>query len=148
MKNLYILLLIVAVPTYVSAVTYTNKTSGALTISKVTRCADDDMKKLPEVEHVNFFQSLTGKVVMHEECLNGVCDKAVVEEPCMEHVAIELLPGQSAEFNNEQGQYVTITSKSLNEQRPFFPTNDSFNYEITESHYGAKFSRLTINRAQ
>lgn len=156
MKKVYILLLISVFPGYISAARYINKTSGALTISKTSPCDDDSMmldtsldNDVMDVASYEYAVSKSHAKSMYEVCQDGQCVESmdVDDEPCTRTESIELLPGQSVDFENDQGQLVTIMSVSLNENRKFFPTNDSFNYEITESNSGPKFSRLTINHA-
>ena len=159
MKNLYILLLIAAVPGYVSAATYTNKTGHPLFISKINPCDEKDVSMTLDTSLNSEFMDVVPheievfqghEVMMDEECVDGQChDSMVVDDtPCTKTISIELLPHESAVFENEQDQPVTITSPHLNEKREFFPTNDSFNYEITISKFSSKFSKLTINHAQ
>lgn len=147
MKNIYILLLIAAVPGYLSAAMYTNKTGHPVIISTHVDC-DDVMHDEPQIEHVSFYKNAQQAVMIHEECFNGNCLEEVVEEPCTQLVAIRLGKDESGELVNEAGQVVTIVSPKLNEERKFFPTNDSFNYEITVGSGSASYSKLTINRAE
>lgn len=156
MKKLYILLLIAVFPGYISAAKYTNKTSGILTISKTNPCDGNNMmldtsldSDVMDIASYEYAVSESHATSMHEVCQDGQCVESmdVDDEPCTKIESIELLPGQSVDFENDQGQLVTIMSVSLNEKYEFAPTNDSFNYEISESHFGPKFSRLNIHHA-
>lgn len=147
MKNIYILLLIAVVPSYFSAATYTNKTGHPVIISTHVDC-DDVMNDEPQVEHLSFYKNMRQSVMIHEECFNGQCLEEILEEPCTKVVTIGLGKDESGELANQAGQFVTIVSPKLNEERKFFPTNDSFNYEITVGSGSASYSKLTINRAE
>lgn len=147
MKKIYILLLIAAIPAYVTAATYTNKTGHPVIISTHVDC-DDVIHDQPEEEQVSFYKNVKQALMIHKECLNGQCFQEVVEEPCTKVVAIRLGKDESGELANEAGELVTIASPKLNEERKFFPTNDSFNYEITVGSGSASYSKLTINRAE
>lgn len=120
MKNLFILSAFIAMPFFVSAATYVNKTSIPMIISTTSACNNEEIIQSQDSE----------------------------SEPCIKVEFKELLPHQSIELKNEQGQPVTIISKTLQEKREFFPTNDAFNYDITISKYPSRYSKITINSAR
>jgi|GEM_PF-1201163 len=134
MKKIFILSILIALPFFVSAATYSNKTSTPFMISKSGMCTDEEI--------VQFQDSSFSEIVDGESTLQFVLSEL---EPCVKNESREILPNESIEFDNEQGQPVTISSRNLNEKREFFPTNDAFNYEITISKYPSKFSKITIN---
>ena len=121
MRRLIIASLFLITPILAFSATYVNKTSTPLVISKKSVCASDD------------------------QTTNCVC---VENESCTKTESIQLLERESAIFENDQDQPVTIMSSALHEKREFFPTNSSFNYDITVAKYSPKFSRITINHAQ
>ena len=137
MKKLFILSAFIAVPFFVSAATYVNKTSVPMTISTTSACNDEEIIQLQN-------SSVVEKIDC-ESLIRYICSEF---EPCMKVESKELLPHQSIELKNEQGKSVTITSSLLQEKREFFPTNDAFNYDITISKYPSRYSKITINSAQ
>jgi len=61
---------------------------------------------------------------------------------------IELPFGEEVDFDNEQGDEISITSlASINDKRRLFPTNNYFNYVITYNKYNPKFEKFDINHA-
>ena len=135
MKKLPILSLFLITPLLVSAGTYVNKTSAHLTISTKSLCPPDDIVINDKLIDDDYIQN-------RADCI------CVENEPCMKTKVVELPENESVVFENDQDQPVTIMSASLNEKREFFPTNNSFNYEITMAKFSPKFPRITINHAQ
>jgi len=138
MKKLFILSAFIAVPFFVSAATYLNKTSVPMTISTTSACNDEEIIQFQDSQYAQ-------EIISDESTIRYICSEL---EPCMKNESKQLLPHQSIELKNEQGQPVTIISTSLKEKREFFPTNDAFNYDITISKYPSRFSKITINSAR
>lgn len=152
MKKLYILQVMIMLPMSICAATYMNKTGHPLIISKIVECSQkdwNDIDFLDEKTHGQEFWSNNktwDEVYESDRIGDLIFDTA--ETSCTQTESVEILPNHSVDFENDQDQSVTIMSVALNEKREFFPTNDSFNYEITVASYPSKFSKLTINRAQ
>jgi hypothetical protein len=130
MKKLIILLISLVNPFFVFAVTYTNKTSKSLTISKSSKCTDREFQMCDTCVDI--------------KCINCISDNI---DDCSVAEKVDLLSDESVEFNNDQDQAVTIMSVELNDKHVFFPSNNSLNYEITVEKYPSKYSKITVNHA-
>ena len=144
MRNLVILSVLLMTPLLVFPVTYLNKTSAPITLIKKSILSDNDVL----IDDTGINDATMDDTCTGSECMKMVTDVVCLEnEPCIKTESIKLLEHESVVFENDQDQPVTIMSPSLNEKREFFPTNNSFNYDITAAKYSPKFPRITINRA-
>jgi len=63
-------------------------------------------------------------------------------------IAVQLCPGDEIDFDNNQGDEISITCPHLpDDMRKLFPTNNYFNYVITYNAYSPKFEKFNINHA-
>jgi len=135
MKKIIIISIFLILPKLFFGATYFNNTSHPLTIHKPLDCSYSEI-----ADH---------DTCVEEQCIKKETDCICTEDrSCTKSEFIQILPQESVVFENDQDQPVIIMSKDLNEKREFFPTNNSFNYEISVAKSRSKFPRLTINHAQ
>jgi len=129
-KKLFLLLILLFMPSVVRATHYINKTGRLITITNVSE------KKR---QHRKNMWTWGGPVAGSKRYKNVDVENKIY--------FIDLEKDAEGDLDNKQDDEVTITSEGMSDKRKLFPTNNSFNYVVTMNKYKNTYEQFDVNHA-